>query len=141
MNEVRIFETLHLVSIECFLTLCTLFEKSNFCPKIQFLIKLYSSTYLNFCAKIGRFFEYFILKTCRIFEFSYQKSRFLPKIELTKHRKKSILTNFRAKIRNVENLNFSHLYWGGVEGSNAHFATFSKSRNKSLWSGNAKLFW
>ena len=48
-----------------------------------------------------------------MFEFSCQKSRFWQKIELSKHWKKSILTNFRAKISKLSLSQISLRKWTG----------------------------
>ena len=57
---------------------------------------------MNFCAKIERYSWISYPKKYQKIEFSYQNSRFWPKIELTKTLEK---VNFGAKIRN------SSIFW------------------------------
>ena len=77
-----------------------------FVPKSQFWQNLTFRDIWIFCAKIGRYSWIFHLSKYQKIEFSYQNSRFWPKIELTKTLEK---VNFGAKIRNssiFENFNF-----------------------------------
>ena len=67
--------------------LLTLFEMSNFPQKIQFFLKLYYETCLNFCAKIQRYYTVFHPEMCEKFEFSRQKSRFNTKSMFKKFQK------------------------------------------------------
>ena len=73
--------------------LLTLFEMSNFPQKIQFFLKLYFETCLNFCAKIQRYYTVFHPENLDLAQNQCLKN-------FKSFKKTSILTNFRAKIRN-----------------------------------------